>query len=112
MLSRTPRHWSSIGTWRSYGADRLRAAGRRPRLVLISGAHRRRMTMATATLETTAPLRDTFPINGTDYIEFYVGNARPTTHYYRAAFGFQLIGDKGPKTYTRVRAHSLLPQWK
>ena len=29
---------------------------------------------------------DTFPINGTDYIEFYVGNARQSSVFYRAAF--------------------------
>ena len=43
--------------------------------------------MATA-LEPTVPVKDTFPINGTDFIEFYVGNARQASHYYRAAFGF------------------------
>ena len=50
--------------------------------------------MAT-TLETTARDRaaeahDVFPINGTDYVEFYVGNAKQASHYYRAAFGFRL----------------------
>ncbi len=68
--------------------------------------------MATATLETTAPARDTFPINGTDYIEFYVGNARQAAHYYRAAFGFQLVGYSGPETGTRDRASYLLEQGK
>ena len=35
---------------------------------------------------------DTFPINGTDYIEFWVGNAKQSAMFYRTAFGFQLVG--------------------
>ena len=55
---------------------------------------------------------DTFPINGTDYIEFYVGNAKQASHYYRTAFGFQLVGYRGPETGTRDRASYLLQQNK
>ncbi len=39
--------------------------------------------MATATLPEQAATGDTFPINGTDYIEFYVGNAKQAAHYYQ-----------------------------
>jgi len=70
--------------------------------------------MAT-TIETApnaAPAHDTFPINGTDYIEFYVGNAKQAAHYYRAAFGFQLVGYRGPETGVRDRASYLLQQDK
>ena len=55
---------------------------------------------------------DTFPINGTDYVEFYVGNAKQASHYYRTAFGFQLVGYRGPETGTRDRASYLLQQNK
>ena len=55
---------------------------------------------------------DTFPINGTDYIEFYVGNARQSSVFYRAAFGFTLIGYRGPETGVRDRASYLLVQDK
>jgi 4-hydroxyphenylpyruvate dioxygenase len=68
--------------------------------------------MATATLESAVEVHDTFPINGTDFIEFYVGNARQAAHYYRAAFGFQLVGYRGPETGTRDRASYLLQQDK
>jgi 4-hydroxyphenylpyruvate dioxygenase len=68
--------------------------------------------MATATLPTTATVADTFPINGTDYIEFWVGNARQASLYYRAAFGFELVGYRGPETGTRDRASYLLQQDK
>jgi 4-hydroxyphenylpyruvate dioxygenase len=55
---------------------------------------------------------DTFPINGTDFIEFYVGNAKQASHYYRTAFGFQLVAYRGPETGTRDRATYLLQQNK
>src|SRR5829696_3446724 len=69
--------------------------------------------MATTTVEPVATgTQDVFPINGTDYIEFYVGNAKQASHYYRAAFGFQLVGYRGPETGTRDRASYLLQQDK
>ena len=68
--------------------------------------------MATATLPTAETATDTFPINGTDYIEFWVGNARQAALYYRAAFGFELVGYRGPETGTRDRASYLLQQDK
>ena len=55
---------------------------------------------------------DTFPINGTDFIEFYVGNAKQASHYYRAAFGFQLVAYRGPETGVRDRASYVLQQDK
>ena len=55
---------------------------------------------------------DAFPINGTDYIEFYVGNAKQTAVFYRAAFGFELVGYRGPETGVRDRASYLLVQNK
>ncbi len=55
---------------------------------------------------------DTFPINGTDYIEFYVGNAKQSAHYYRAAWGHKLVGYRGPETGVRDRASYLLVQDK
>ncbi|HKT60795.1 MAG TPA: 4-hydroxyphenylpyruvate dioxygenase [Gemmatimonadales bacterium] len=68
--------------------------------------------MQTDTLAAPATTGDTFPINGTDYIEFWVGNARQASVYYRAAFGFQLVGYRGPETGVRDRASYLLQQDK
>ena len=68
--------------------------------------------MATRTLEVPAEAHDTFPINGTDYVEFWVGNAKQAAHFYRAAFGFQLVGYRGPETGVRDRASYLLQQGK
>jgi 4-hydroxyphenylpyruvate dioxygenase len=52
------------------------------------------------------------PLNGTDYIEFYVGNARQAAHFYRSAFGFRLVAYRGPETGTRDRASYVLEQNK
>jgi 4-hydroxyphenylpyruvate dioxygenase len=59
-----------------------------------------------------AAAHDTFPINGTDYIEFYCGNAKQSAHYYRAAWGHKLVGYRGPETGVRDRASYLLVQDK
>ena len=68
--------------------------------------------MATGTLDVATEAHDTFPINGTDYVEFWVGNAKQASHYYRTAFGFQLVGYRGPETGVRDRASYLLQQGK
>jgi 4-hydroxyphenylpyruvate dioxygenase len=68
--------------------------------------------MATATLPESAQQADTFPINGTDYIEFFVGNAKQASHFYRSAFGFEVVAYRGPETGTRDRASYLLQQDK
>src|SRR5947207_3207301 len=67
---------------------------------------------ATATQARAEQAHDTFPINGTDYIEFYVGNAKQAAHFYQSAFGFQMVGYRGPETGVRDRASFLLTQGK
>ncbi len=59
-----------------------------------------------------AVAHDFLPLNGTDYVEFYVGNARQAAHFYRSAFGFRLAAYRGPETGTRDRASYLLVQNK
>ena len=68
--------------------------------------------MQTETMPVAGEATDTFPINGTDYVEFYVGNAKQAAHYYRTAFGFQLVAYRGPETGIRDRASYLLQQNK
>jgi 4-hydroxyphenylpyruvate dioxygenase len=64
-------------------------------------------------LEHPAPVEQDFlPLNGTDYVEFYVGNARQSAHYYRTAFGFRLAAYRGPETGVRDRASYVLVQNK
>lgn len=55
---------------------------------------------------------DFLPLNGTDYIEFYVGNAKQSAHYYQTAFGYQLVAYAGPETGVRDRASYVLQQGK
>src|SRR5450755_2515181 len=52
--------------------------------------------------------KDFLPLNGTDYVEFYVGNARQAAHYYRTAFGFRLVAYRGPEPGTRDQASYVL----
>jgi 4-hydroxyphenylpyruvate dioxygenase len=59
-----------------------------------------------------AAVQDFLPLNGTDYVEFWVGNARQAAHYYRSAFGFRLAAYRGPETGTRDRASYVLVQNK
>ncbi|MBN8668193.1 MAG: 4-hydroxyphenylpyruvate dioxygenase [Chitinophagales bacterium] len=56
---------------------------------------------------------DFLPLEGTDYVEFYVGNAKQAAHYYMSAFGFQALAYSGPETGVKdhvsyaVRQHKL-----
>ena len=47
--------------------------------------------MGTATLTAPEQQTDTFPINGTDFVEFYVGNAKQAAHFYRNVFGYRIV---------------------
>jgi 4-hydroxyphenylpyruvate dioxygenase len=55
---------------------------------------------------------DFLPINGTDYVEFYVGNAKQSALYYAHVFGFQIRGYRGPETGNRESVSYLLQQDK
>ena len=54
------------------------------------------------------PLRIFFPFKATDYIEFYVGNAKQAAHYYKTAFGFSRSGYAGLETGLKDREHPTL----
>ena len=71
------------------------------------------MTNDTLTFaEKIAKAEDFLPINGTDYIELYVGNAKQAAHYYQTAFGFQPEAYAGPETGIRDRVSYVLRQQK
>lgn len=63
-------------------------------------------------LQQTESIKDTFEILGTDYIEFYVGNAKQAAHFYQTAFGFELVAYKGPETGCREFCSYVLQQDK
>ncbi len=52
------------------------------------------------------------PINGTDYVEFYVGNAKQAAHFYQSAFGFQPLAYAGLETGLKDRASYVVRQDK
>lgn len=54
--------------------------------------------METQTIPQTETVKDTFPINGTDYIEMYVSNAKQAAYYYKTAFGFRSLAKAGLET--------------
>ena len=56
--------------------------------------------------------KDFLPLKGTDHVEFYVGNARQASYYYRTAFGMSLVAYAGPETGLRDRASFVVQQGK
>jgi 4-hydroxyphenylpyruvate dioxygenase-like putative hemolysin len=55
---------------------------------------------------------DFLPLQGTDYVEFYVGNAKQAAHYYKTAFGFQSLAYSGPETGNKETARYVIRQNK
>ena len=68
--------------------------------------------METEPLENKTQTTDFLPLNGTDYVELYVGNAKQAAHFYKTAFGFQSLAYAGPETGVRDRASYVLIQNK
>ena len=56
--------------------------------------------------------QDFLPLMGTDYVEFYVGNAKQAAHFYKTAFGFQSHAYCGLETGSRDRVSYVLKQDK
>lgn len=55
---------------------------------------------------------DFLPLQGTEYVEFYVGNAKQAAHFYKTAFGFQSLAYAGPETGLKDRASYAVRQNK
>ena len=55
---------------------------------------------------------DFLPLDGTDYVEFYVGNAKQAAHFYKTAFGFQSLAYAGPETGVKDRVSYAVRQHK
>ena len=55
---------------------------------------------------------DFLPLLGTDFVEFYVGNAKQAAHYYKTAFGYQDLAYSGPETGDREKVSYVLKQDK
>lgn len=70
------------------------------------------MSTAAAEKQTTQSQTDFLPLQGTDYVEFYVGNAKQAAHYYMSAFGFQALAYAGPETGMKDRVSYAVRQHK
>ena len=68
--------------------------------------------MITSPIASEVLTEDFLPLLGTDYIEFYVGNAKQAAYFYQTAFGFELVAYAGPETGVRDRASYVLQQNK
>jgi 4-hydroxyphenylpyruvate dioxygenase len=69
-------------------------------------------TTIAAPTKTPAAEKDFLPLQGTDYIEFYVGNAKQAAHFYKTVFGFQSLAYSGPETGTKEKASYAIRQNK
>tara|TARA_R110002049_G_scaffold300467_1_gene491359 strand:+ start:10747 stop:11895 length:1149 start_codon:yes stop_codon:yes gene_type:complete len=56
--------------------------------------------------------QDFLPLLGTDYVEFYVGNAKQSAHFYKTTFGFQSHAYKGLETGSKESVSYVLKQNK
>jgi 4-hydroxyphenylpyruvate dioxygenase len=56
--------------------------------------------------------QDAMPLLGTDYVEFYVGNAKQSAHYYQTAFGYKLVAYAGLETGNKDACSYVLQQGK
>ena len=64
-------------------------------------------------LEKIFPEADDFlPLNGTDYVELYVGNAKQAAHFYKTAFGFQSYAYSGLETGVKTHTSYVVKQDK
>ncbi|MGN7787443.1 4-hydroxyphenylpyruvate dioxygenase [Niabella sp. 22666] len=70
------------------------------------------MSNALQSAQAVADVVDFLPLEGTDYIEFYVGNAKQAAHFYKTAFGFQSLAYSGPETGVKDRASYAVRQNK
>jgi 4-hydroxyphenylpyruvate dioxygenase len=70
--------------------------------------------MSTTTITDTATdtNADFLPLHGTDYVEFYVGNAKQAAHFYKTAFGFQSLAYAGPETGVKDKVSYAIRQNK
>lgn len=70
------------------------------------------METITAALKDLSSTTDFLPLQGTDFVEFYVGNAKQAAHFYKTAFGFQSLAYLGPETGIRDKASYAVRQNK
>jgi len=68
--------------------------------------------MLTPQNSVSATQTDFLPLQGTDYVEFYVGNAKQAAHFYMTSFGFQAAAYAGPETGLKDTVSYVVKQQK
>src|SRR5437660_6925583 len=53
---------------------------------------------------------EVLPIEGIDYVEIYVGNAKQASYFYQNGFGFTPIAFAGPETGVKDKTSYLMQQ--
>src|ERR671926_288638 len=66
--------------------------------------------MSTQHVVAPAETKDFMPLHGIDHVEFYVGNALQSAHYWSRALGFREAAYAGLETGVRDRASHVLEQ--
>jgi 4-hydroxyphenylpyruvate dioxygenase len=62
----------------------------------------------TQMMEHTTDTADVFPVQGVDYLQFLVGNAKQAAHYYSTTFGMTCVAYRGPEQGYRDHAEYVL----
>jgi 4-hydroxyphenylpyruvate dioxygenase len=70
------------------------------------------METTVAEKKSAVPETDFLPLQGTDYVEFYVANAKQAAYFYKSAFGFQSLAYAGPETGVKGKASYAIRQNK
>src|SRR5687767_3822619 len=70
------------------------------------------METSTAPQNLATTQTDFLPLEGTDYVEFYVGNAKQAANFYKTAFGFQSVAYAGPETGLKDKCSYVIRQNK
>jgi 4-hydroxyphenylpyruvate dioxygenase len=79
----------------------------------LLGSKNKKNIMETLSIPTADKIQQDFlPLMGTDYVEFYVGNAKQAAHFYKTAFGFQSLAYAGPETGLMDRVSYVIRQNK
>lgn len=69
-------------------------------------------TITAQPINTNTAAADFLPLQGTDYVELYVGNAKQAAHFYKTAFGFQSLAYAGPETGMKDKVSYVIRQNK
>jgi 4-hydroxyphenylpyruvate dioxygenase len=97
--------------YRLFPADKYQHAGYR-KWIILCFQKQKYMEVSLKSQIKNKHEEDFLPINGTDHIEFYCGNAKQSAYYYQAAWGYELVAYAGPETGVRDRASYVLQQNK